>query len=555
MKSIMEAPTINAKAVLNFDFSIVMMFRCTQKQYAEQFKKGKLFFNTPHAWIQAENNGDKGRGDILEGTFFTANSNDSSNFIKSLKQNPNLNWVIDKNSIFFRRKDIESVPCLCLYGLKDNSFKKSIDHKGCAHYISQVTEEYFTSFSDSITKEKYSALEDSKKPVVIFINNPHEFFRRVKRSLKKLGLKDNEIIISPVEYIDKYATSLSAIPYPGELLLKDLYYSQQSEIRIIINSTNTSFNKHIKENNNIIDVGSLDDITEIYDFYYCDLLLEKMIDNSIVFNLPTPFFEPFANMELTELLNIYSYIADDRYEIDFNKLGKTKVEVLQILKSIMKSKFDIELSYHKKKFNLYNVNKATWEKIEKNSIDDCQQNNFENDIKNLLKMKNYSDAIRLCQSNKTRKELLPLITFYEGIIYEYTGLLNEAIIKYTECIENKDFLIKALFQRALCYSKQNLHEKAILDYNLLEEIIGYNAQIYSNRGIELIHLCRYNQAVTEFDNSIALEENSFAYYNRSVSYFRSKNFKKAKDDILKALELSPCNEYYIKEYEKYYKNL
>lgn len=36
----------------------------------------------------------------------------------------------------------------------------------------------------------------------------------------------------------KYVESFSAIPYLKELLLKDNYYSQQSEIRIIINSSN-----------------------------------------------------------------------------------------------------------------------------------------------------------------------------------------------------------------------------------------------------------------------------------------------------------------------------
>ena len=62
---------------------------------------------------------------------------------------------------------------------------KNIEEDGKAHYISMVENSYFTDFSSNITESDYESMEDSEKPVVMFINNPHKFFERVKNALKK----------------------------------------------------------------------------------------------------------------------------------------------------------------------------------------------------------------------------------------------------------------------------------------------------------------------------------------------------------------------------------
>ena len=179
-------PYVKPRAVLNFNFSTILLFRCTRRKYAELFVKGKIFFNQPKNWIQIAKNGNKGQGDTLEGTFLSAKENDNSNFIENLKKDRNLTHFYENGFIYFRRKKIEELYSICFYGLKDNSFtQKNIEEDGKAHYISMVENSYFTDFSSNITESDYESMEDSEKPVVMFINNPHKFFERVKNALKK----------------------------------------------------------------------------------------------------------------------------------------------------------------------------------------------------------------------------------------------------------------------------------------------------------------------------------------------------------------------------------
>lgn len=267
---------VKSHRVLNFDFSTIMLFRCTKRKYAEDFIKGKIHFNQPKNWIKEEENGNKGRGDCTEGSCITVESNDHSRFVKSLKENKEYKYIQDGKYIFFRRKNIENVYCLCLYSLNNNSFThKEVEVNGKAHYRSIVSNEYFTDFSDNVNEEMYQNMDSAEQPVVIFMSNPHEFFEKIRAFFRKLGIEENEIIISPVEYLNKKCVTMSALPYPHELLLKDEYYRKQSEIRIIINSQNPKLLEYMAKNNNTIDIGSIESFANIYDYYFKDLLIER----------------------------------------------------------------------------------------------------------------------------------------------------------------------------------------------------------------------------------------------------------------------------------------
>lgn len=47
MKEKLMENEIELKPVLNFDFFVNMMFRCTEQRYAKQLVDGKIFFNRP----------------------------------------------------------------------------------------------------------------------------------------------------------------------------------------------------------------------------------------------------------------------------------------------------------------------------------------------------------------------------------------------------------------------------------------------------------------------------------------------------------------------------
>ena len=102
-------PYVKPRNVFNFNFSTILLFRCTKRKYAESFVKGKIFFNQPKNWIQIEKDGNKGQGDVLEGTFLSAQENDNSNFIKKLKKDSNLTHFYENGFVYFRRKKIEKL--------------------------------------------------------------------------------------------------------------------------------------------------------------------------------------------------------------------------------------------------------------------------------------------------------------------------------------------------------------------------------------------------------------------------------------------------------------
>jgi len=51
----------------------LMLFRCVEREYAEQFCRGELYFGTPRNWVRIGETGKAGQGDILEGVFLTTN--------------------------------------------------------------------------------------------------------------------------------------------------------------------------------------------------------------------------------------------------------------------------------------------------------------------------------------------------------------------------------------------------------------------------------------------------------------------------------------------------
>ena len=548
-------PYVKPRNVFNFNFSTILLFRCTKRKYAESFVKGKIFFNQPKNWIQIEKDGNKGQGDVLEGTFLSAKENDNSNFIKKLKKDSNLTHFYENGFVYFRRKKIEELYSICFHGLKDNSFtQKNIEKDGKAHYISRVENSYFTDFSNNITELDYESIEDNEKPVVMFINNPHKLFERVRDALKKIGLSEDEIIISPVEYIDKKVVSISAIPYPKELLLKDNYYSQQSEIRIIINSSNDKFMKYMKDNNNTIDIGNIEDITEIYDYYFQDLLIEKTGKNSIIFTLPKPMLESFEEMNLERLLNIIVQVSSNTIP---QKMGNDeKEELLTHIKKCIKDKYNIDVEYNNGKIEIYNANEEIFKYLENLEKPYKKVLYFENRINSLILEGKYKEALKEVDNELDDDELNRIGIYYIGKILEIQKKYFEAIEKYTYCINNEIKECDSLSSRSNCYCRIGKYNLALKDLEVLQDKIGYNSQIYANKGINYVFLNKLNDAIKEFDKSISMEENNpFAYYNRSVAYYRLSNFKQAKADIEKALKYDSRNEKYNEEYNRFYKNI
>ena len=167
-----------------------------------------------------------------------------------------------------------------------------------------------------------------------------------------MGISKNDIIISPIEYVDLRKPFVSFVPTPYELLLKDNDFFNQSEVRIIINSSNDKIIKYMKEHNNIIDIGDISDIVTIYDNYFHDLLLEKR-DNTLLFTLPFPIDEELSKSTLRELLSYYIQISNDR--LPYETTIKDREEMLHGISDIVNEKYGIDIIDRDGNITLSNV--------------------------------------------------------------------------------------------------------------------------------------------------------------------------------------------------------
>lgn len=62
---------------------------------------------------------------------------------------------------------------------------------------------------------------------------------------------------------------------------------------------------------------------------------------------------------------------------------------------------------------------------------------------------------------------------------------------------------------------------------------------YNNRGEIYMEMKQWQDAINDFDLSLALGENAKAYYNRGTSYANQMNWKNAEPDLVKSIELDP----------------
>lgn len=545
MKEKLMENEIELKPVLNFDFFVNMMFRCTEQRYAKQLVDGKIFFNKPKNWINEESLNGKGRGDDLEGTFLCTRSTDCSEFIKKLKEDESIEHFNKDGYVFFRRKEIRQIWCACFYGLKSNAFRKKVDKKGIVHYVTEIDKNYFDAFSNNITREEYEIIADIEKPSVIFIYNPNLFLNKIKNFFTDMGLSDNEYIISPVEYIDKYNASISMLEYPHELLLKDKYFEMQSEIRVIINTKNKKFCKYMKDNNNVINIGSIDDIANIYDFYFDNLLIENT-RNGIAYNLPKPIVQPLEEVGITEF---YEYLANYIFEHRLTYVEKEKIELekkITDLKEYMEKRFNISIliDLENYKISVFNASKEILDEMDRVNENNKGERLFEKEARALLYKRDFDKLEKLCNKYVNDSSFDLVIEYYMGKSYQKQSKYEFAIKNYIECLKKNYNIPIVLKNIAICYAMNKNPKEAIKFYKMLQDEIGYNHEIYINIGIEYINLGNNIKAIEMFDESLKLKKSSMAYYNRYVAKYRLQEYIEARRDLKNAILLDPENKQY-----------
>lgn len=299
---------------------VIWMFRCTEYQYAKSFvETGTMKLNTPKKWIEMEQSEGKGRGDLLEGIFATTAFSGFKDGIKfgELRKNPTVH--LGKNVVYYRSKDILNLPCYCLYGLFEKSFKKRYFEKVKAWATTEIiSTSYFKDFYKHESRDSIKSLPKEEQPVVVIIQSPKKFFDQVYSYFESIGINRSEVLIQSVSYIDKSQPFMTRLGFPTELFLKDRTFEHQSEIRIVLNTKNTDALNMLINSNYIINIGNLEDFTQILDYYLDDMFIE-LREGSLLYVLPEPVTTKLDDMPKEKILSMLVTADRNYYSEDYQK--------------------------------------------------------------------------------------------------------------------------------------------------------------------------------------------------------------------------------------------
>jgi len=423
----------------------LMLFRCTTLEYAEHFlETGNIRFGTPQEWIDYFKTHGDGRGDLLEGSFASIHTFDERPVAFYKHYRPQVHITKDKRNgnLYFQSSDVLMLRTFCLFGLDRALFTQELEAEDRKLYpTGSISKRYFEDFSE-IKEDTYSNLPKEKKPVLLMIKNPKEFFQRLKQSLYKLGFEDNEFIIHPVGYMDKQEQFLIGDPLPGELFLKDMSFSYQSEIRVVLTPHKSSLTKLIEQKNGIIDLGNMKDIAEIQEYYFDDFHMQ-LRGNTILFSLPNAIETPISD-PMTVISHIHQLYRD---ELPGPLLSIEKRDLL----------IDEACAFLQKHFGI---------SFDKNSL------TFTNsDGSKTWKLQNIWD-----------------ILYGHGFSYYSRGEFEKSVDQYTKAILIDPQKPAAWYNRAVSYYKLGDYQKMLNDMNRAIELDPTNEKYIKERDDQLKNL-------------------------------------------------------------------
>lgn len=125
----------------------------------------------------------------------------------------------------------------------------------------------------------------------------------------------------------------------------------------------------------------------------------------------------------------------------------------------------------------------------------------------------------------------------------YSGARNPLALEYyNTALEIKPNSMEALYHKAMYCQENDLTTEALLLYDQMLEIKPDFELAYFNKGfIYLIYLENFEMAITMFDEAIKINPRYYnAYHNRGLANENLKNYRKARDDYKKALEINPA---------------
>ncbi len=308
----------------------LLMLKCLEYKYAKAFiDTGAMKFATPSSWKPDGTT----RGDVLEGVYASQRGCDKEQdrFLKSLRKAP---YTVRQNGFtFYKSKPIVEYRAYCLYGLNSDNMHmqtfRSQDHR--FHKVGCVKKEFFQKLYPGITKESIDAMGD-ERPAVLIIT-PDKFCERVASKLIGMGLRKEEILIGPVFYTNNFRKPFIIFNEPEELFSKDISYSEQSEIRIAVDTRRDEVRELFEKTNGIIEIGPVDEsIATLSEFYFEDMTVEER-DNKLLFNLARPQHYDYID-DVSLIVILQQALSDEMPEapMSIEAIEDTMDKILNLLR-------------------------------------------------------------------------------------------------------------------------------------------------------------------------------------------------------------------------------
>jgi tetratricopeptide (TPR) repeat protein len=120
----------------------------------------------------------------------------------------------------------------------------------------------------------------------------------------------------------------------------------------------------------------------------------------------------------------------------------------------------------------------------------------------------------------------------------YAGRYDETKKDCAEAIRLNPSNADAFSNRGLAYAAMNHLDEALRDYDEALRLDPNNADAYINRGNAYDALGRSQDALRDYDRAVAVNPNHvLIYLNRAITYYRVKEYAKARADLQKLADL------------------
>lgn len=117
---------------------------------------------------------------------------------------------------------------------------------------------------------------------------------------------------------------------------------------------------------------------------------------------------------------------------------------------------------------------------------------------------------------------------------------DDALVILDGLLDKSSYDIDALYLRALTTRRLDQHNKSLIDFDAILNLMPNAAEFYSERGVTYFHLKLAIPALADMDKAVELEpQNPYRYSSRAFIKGTMKDIEGAIEDYKKTIKLDP----------------